>query len=176
MTFEVPESVRVEIARADALERFASKRVWTLRKRLVEGVELLYSPLWIFDAEIRVENAEGVTLRVAVDGIDATVRVVDRAVHVDEVAQPCLPKLVSREEAQSAFDTEFPVWLARTRSGSMIDSEVRGLVGYPWWVEYSMVGGARTIRALDASNGAWVGARGRAAILRGFVGAARDGG
>jgi len=148
----------------------------------VLGIELLHAPLEVFVVELAGSSDGAIRrVRVAVDGLDGTVRRLDAdvAAAAGVGSAKLLPATVSRESAHYALANEFPFHVLqvslRSRTAWRIARvDALGTLAYPYWVLHELYGERRGFRALDAWSGAHVGARGRASLLRGMVAARRE--
>jgi hypothetical protein len=166
------------LARGEALAFFSRRRGLPFFRPAPGRLELVYLPMYLFEAAIAGARGPAQPLQVVVDAVAGAVARLDHRVMLREGgAAPggdSFPPLVGVEGAQRALEAELPwmllpVALRQRRRLSVEGVVLRERIGYPYWVQHIRRRAQRDFRALDGFSGTLAGPRGRAAIVQCFL-------
>jgi hypothetical protein len=157
-------------------------RLPPFRMRVIEKIELVGVPHYLFEVEIKDSPAGPAS--VAVEAVEGTVAVMepgaeffegdDRDLRRSRLPAVTLPVVLTREEAEVKVRTDFR-WILlsralRRRQAHEITA-VRGgeLFSYPYWLGYYRRRGRWDFEAVDAVSGMGQGSTMRRVILKALV-------
>jgi hypothetical protein len=155
-----------------ARERMSVRsRLPPFRRRVLEKLELLGLPHYLFQVEVAAAN-ETKTVAVAVEAVDGTVAVLEGGAAFSEESKVTpLPAVLTLEEARDRVRTEFRwnlIAQAIKRKKHFQIKKVEGgeLFYYPYWAGYYRRRGKWEFELMDAGSGMVQSSTVRRAVLK----------
>lgn len=159
------------VSEVAAREVFQKKRGF-LRKPVLERVELVYLPYYVFTVAVLLPEENEVHL--GLDGIEGMFSFFNPEVEIaEEGARETFDFVLPPEEAEKRALEEYRWMVIREGIRKKTPPQVKGVrerkqVRYPYWIGYYRRGGRYDFHAIDAVSGGFAGVKMRRVLLKAF--------